>query len=638
MKFKFNKVFVLLAFFVMTLGIAGVYGNWYYLTAGIDGDSSRFDVDINEFEYPEWTVNFYTTGPNSTYTRDKKLLASHTFKSINETWTFPTNAGTSYPEQTFKLWSSSLFYYGGNEKVYELQDFTRADSSKLTGQTYQAGVTYKCSDIAWNDDGTLDLFEITEESNFSVASDPELTVHVTCDSPSFGTQHPKSSFPMAVPSYLPYLNLYASTADVYYNNTVSECFNFFIQFLDDGFETKASPDINEKTISWTPYSYSSNKKSYRIIKEKPPLTGQRVTTDTDRDTDFKTIDNVEMVDYYLMEDPIVVYLTPGASLGITSGPKIKNTKTYAEYNGGSSKHKDDTFGHTLSPQLNICDTYNGSISLRFDSLDAANYLLKTTVVNPETSENEIIYVPKYLSITVRWDNHYDYVVTECNNSDHCLIKGSPILMADGSYVPVEDIKAGDMLVVFNHETGTLDYSPVIFNDSEEIKDIEVVELNFSNGKQIGVVSEHGFFDLTIGKYVYITADNVNNYVGHYFYGLEGEKVKLDYFNIKHEYTTCYSPVTAFHLNYFVDGLLSMPGGIPGLFNIFDYGQDLKYIEKNKIDDIQKYGLFTYDDFKEYLPYEAYCCFPGPYLKVSICKGLTTFDDILSLIDRYEKFW
>ena len=37
-------------------------------------------------------------------------------------------------------------------------------------------------------------------------------------------------------------------------------------------------------------------------------------------------------------------------------------------------------------------------------------------------------------------------------------------MADGSKKPVEQIIAGDMVQVFNHETGKVEVSRVIFND------------------------------------------------------------------------------------------------------------------------------------------------------------------------------
>lgn len=41
-------------------------------------------------------------------------------------------------------------------------------------------------------------------------------------------------------------------------------------------------------------------------------------------------------------------------------------------------------------------------------------------------------------------------------------------------------------------------------------------------------------------------------------------------------------------------MLSMPGGITGLFNIFEYeNESLKYNIKKKNEDIKKYGLLDY---------------------------------------------
>lgn len=220
----------------------------------------------------------------------------------------------------------------------------------------------------------------------------------------------------------------------------------------------------------------------------------------------------------------------------------------------------------------------------------------------------------------------------------CLIPSTLITMADGSKKEVKDIVAGDELLVFNHETGQLDSSPVIFNDSEPMNNVNVINLNFSNGKQVGVIYEHGFFDLSLGKYVYIDENNAMDYVGHEFYVADGGSARLNSVNIVEEYTECYSPVTAYHLNYFTEDMLSMPGGIEGFFNIFEYGKDLKYIDESKQADIALYGLFTYEDFKDILPYEVYCMFPASYLKVSIGKGYITWENILALIDRYQKFW
>ena len=78
----------------------------------------------------------------------------------------------------------------------------------------------------------------------------------------------------------------------------------------------------------------------------------------------------------------------------------------------------------------------------------------------------------------------------------------------------------------------------------------------------------------------------------------------------------------------------MPAGIEGLFNIFEYDENMKYDEQLKQQDIEKYGLYTYEDFEAYLPEEIYNLFPAPYFKVSVGKGYITFEGIVELIDKY----
>ena len=58
----------------------------------------------------------------------------------------------------------------------------------------------------------------------------------------------------------------------------------------------------------------------------------------------------------------------------------------------------------------------------------------------------------------------------------------------------------------------------------------------------------------------------------------GKEKLVDAF-VTNECIKVYSPVTKYHLNYFSEGMLSMPGGIKGLFNIFDI--DLSYTEEGK---------------------------------------------------------
>ena len=243
-------------------------------------------------------------------------------------------------------------------------------------------------------------------------------------------------------------------------------------------------------------------------------------------------------------------------------------------------------------------------------------------------------------------NGSDYKVTEnltvtvTGTTSSCIAAGTLITLADGTQKKVEDIVETDILLVFDHETGKYVESAITFIERDGWSYYNVINLDFSNGTKTRLIYEHGLFNLTLNKYVYIDELKYESFIGHEFamMGESGnayETVTLDKAYITYEYTGCYSLVTMYHLNYFIDGLFSMPGGISGLFNYFEYGEDLKYDEEQMQADIEKYGLFTYEDFEDLIPYEIYeYAFPAKYYKISIAKGLMTWEDIINMIEIY----
>jgi hypothetical protein len=213
-------------------------------------------------------------------------------------------------------------------------------------------------------------------------------------------------------------------------------------------------------------------------------------------------------------------------------------------------------------------------------------------------------------------------------------------MADGTQKPVEDLKIGDMILVFNHVSGKLEAAPLIFNthSQSEAADYNVLYLNFSDGSEVKIVASHGFFDMTLMKYVYITEKNYEQFIGHEFYALgadgSGKIITLTDAHISREYVRIFCPVTYFHMNSFANGLLNtpnIPGDITGLVNYFEYDSDLKYNEESMAADIEKYGLYSYEDFSDYISYEAYLSSPAVYLKVSVGKGMMTYEEIIDVI-------
>ena len=229
------------------------------------------------------------------------------------------------------------------------------------------------------------------------------------------------------------------------------------------------------------------------------------------------------------------------------------------------------------------------------------------------------------------------------NSGGCVAPETLITLADGTQVRVDSLTGDEMLLVWNLETGKFDFAPIMFVDSEPMGENEVVYLYFSDGTVVKVIYEHGFWDYDLNRYIYLDTD-ASDYIGHYFAKQNGDelaKVQLVDVEIKTEMITAWSPVTVGHLCYFVNGVLSMPGGVGGLFNIFDVDADtMTYDFEAMANDIEAYGLFTYEELNALCPLseDMFVAAGGAYLKISIAKGNLTVEELVNMITRYSVYF
>lgn len=249
------------------------------------------------------------------------------------------------------------------------------------------------------------------------------------------------------------------------------------------------------------------------------------------------------------------------------------------------------------------------------------------------------YYPDYTTV----DNVYIRAIYSTSINDGsggtCLAEGTKVKLKNGNEVSVEDLTPTDELLIWNFETGSFDYAPILFIDSDETQLYEVINLHFSNGSIVKVVGEHGFFDTNLNEYVYLDK-NAYNYIGHYFAANDGqgnlEQVILDSVSITYEQVKVYSPITSKHYCYFVEDMLSVPGGMQGLLNIFEV-KDLKYDENLKMKDIREYGLYSYEEFISdvtYVSKDVFENFNGKYLKIAIGKSLISIEELRELIVEY----
>lgn len=227
--------------------------------------------------------------------------------------------------------------------------------------------------------------------------------------------------------------------------------------------------------------------------------------------------------------------------------------------------------------------------------------------------------------------------------DSCVAEGTLITLADGSQVPVENLTGGEMLLVWNLYTGSFDIAPILVIDSDALKQYEVIKLTFSDGTTVDVISEHGFFDVDLNKYVYLDK-YAEEYIGHRFLKQnENGKVQVTLVDvaITLENVAAYSPVTYGHLCYYVNGMLSIPGGINGLFNIFEVdAETMKFDAEAMEADVEIYGLYTYEELNSIVPMQEimFDAVNGQYLKVAIGKGIITIEQISELVERYVRLF
>lgn len=225
----------------------------------------------------------------------------------------------------------------------------------------------------------------------------------------------------------------------------------------------------------------------------------------------------------------------------------------------------------------------------------------------------------------------------------CVADGTLITLANGEKVKVEDLNGDEKLLIWNMYTGDYDEANIayIINHDGDRRINTIIHLYFSDGTDIEVVRDHGFYDVELNKYISLSKANYKQYIGHHFLkqapNNQLESIQLIDVKLEKKYTGIYEVVTDKHLTCFTNGILSISSLIEGFCNIFEIDREtVSYNEEKMAKDIETYGLFTYDDFKELIPEEAFELYNVQYLKVAMGKGDIKPSEIEFLVKYYHK--
>jgi len=223
-------------------------------------------------------------------------------------------------------------------------------------------------------------------------------------------------------------------------------------------------------------------------------------------------------------------------------------------------------------------------------------------------------------------------------SPGCFTPDTLVTLADGTQKRVDALSFDDKILAWDFFSGGYAEQniSILVNHGEDL--YRVANLQFSDGSVLRLIADHGVFDYDLNKFVYITVDNMADYVGHRFvqYNADGgyNVVTLENAFETEEYTSAWSITSAGTSNAFASGLLTVAPP-EDFYNWIEMDGKLHYDVEQFQKDVETYGLYTYDVFADYVTYDQFVDWNGAYLKIAVEKGYFTFEYILELIELYK---
>lgn len=236
--------------------------------------------------------------------------------------------------------------------------------------------------------------------------------------------------------------------------------------------------------------------------------------------------------------------------------------------------------------------------------------------------------------------YYYRIGYHCNaeKPQTCVTPDTLVTLADGSQKEIQHVTYEDELLVWDFYKGEYAVMPSSIVMNHGYDTYRVLTLKFADGTTVNTINGHGFFDAYESKFIILSEKNVEDYIGHKFVKHNGDGYSattlIDY-SVKEEYTESWSVLTAVHYNCILEGMLTLTPaeveGSPDYLMPFEINNNMKYDKFKMLRDIRKYGLYTYDEFSEYMTREQFEALNLANFKVSVGKGYISYDEIMKLI-------
>lgn len=291
------------------------------------------------------------------------------------------------------------------------------------------------------------------------------------------------------------------------------------------------------------------------------------------------------------------------------------------YNLSNLQHDDKTtttevaiLNHSYETTLQLTNSNNYTLPLSV-KITMGDVTLTSGTDYTYSSSSDIIVINKVTN---------DVTIT-ASASSNCLIEGTKIMLADGSYKNIEDIRYDDLLMVFDHENGGVTYEyPIWVEEGKETTKYQ--RTTFSDGSILNTFGPHGVYSVDLKRYISVTDDD-NFKVGTKIIKIDNtgnvsevmvSKIETIYDNVKYYHVSS----TRFH-NIIANNFLTTDGTLI-TSNMFSFDDDLTWSDERD-EFLKQNDLFHYEDWKEYFPQHIFKGFRMAEAKNIYNKGLLNIE-------------
>ncbi|MCL4528127.1 MAG: Hint domain-containing protein [Chloroflexi bacterium] len=135
----------------------------------------------------------------------------------------------------------------------------------------------------------------------------------------------------------------------------------------------------------------------------------------------------------------------------------------------------------------------------------------------------------------------------------CLVEGTLVAMADGTFKQIEDINYSDRLLVWNFDDGHFDAARPLWIKKAEVA-YQYNLLEFSDGSTLKTINQHRIFNKELGMFTYPMTEDTP--VGTTTFNVRGGEVRLASKRVVNERVNYYNVITRRHMNLFANGILT----------------------------------------------------------------------------------